>query len=239
MEQKIMQEWIKEGQLSISQVLLANYKVLSLNETEMMLLIQIESYRAAGNPFPSVEELTIRMTLSQGEIMKLIETLIARGFLALTHHEERQILTEAYSLEPLWEKLWLLYEEKDLTGRINQQVKEETNLYRLFESEFGRPLSPIEAETLSAWLDQDHVAPDLVKEALKEAVISSKLSFRYIDRILLNWTKEGVKTVEDARKIAENFHQNGSKEAGSKTQGAFKQSSDSIPFYDWLEKRKG
>ena len=45
------------------------------------------------------------------------------------------------------------------------------------EEEFGRPLSPLECETLAIWQDQDQHDAILIKHALKEAVLSGKLSF--------------------------------------------------------------
>ncbi|MBA5844522.1 DnaD domain protein, partial [Escherichia coli] len=58
------------------------------------------------------------------------------------------------------------------------------------------------------------------------------------DRILLNWSKQGVKTIEDAKRVAEEFHQNGRTSQAIK-QTEVKKSAGSIPLYDGLEKRKG
>ncbi|HBM4134572.1 TPA: DnaD domain-containing protein, partial [Listeria innocua] len=148
------------------------------------------------------------------------------------------MISEQYNLEPLWGKLVAFYENIEADNRQDLEVEQQTNLYSLFEAEFGRPLSPMEAEMLSAWVDQDRTSPDLIKEALKEAVISQKLNFRYIDRILLNWSKQGVKTIDDAKRVAEEFHQNG-RTSQTINQSEVKKSAGSIPLYDWLEKRKG
>lgn len=72
-----------------------------------------------------------------------------------------------------------------------QQVQAEKSLYALFEDEFGRPLSPLEGETLSIWMDQDHHDAEMIRLALREAVLSGKLNFRYIDRILFEWKRKG------------------------------------------------
>ena len=49
------------------------------------------------------------------------------------------------------------------------------------------------------WIDDDHHDPVIIKSALREAVISGKLNFRYIDRILFDWKKNGIKTIEQAK----------------------------------------
>ena len=71
-----------------------------------------------------------------------------------------------------------------------------SNIYELIEKEFGRTLSPIEAEIISAWLD-NNTSEELIKEALKEAVFNGVSSLRYIDKILYEWGKKGIKTVKD------------------------------------------
>ncbi|OOP68849.1 DNA replication protein DnaD, partial [Heyndrickxia oleronia] len=93
-----------------------------------------------------------------------------------------------------------------------------------------RPLSPLECETLAMWLDQDHQDPSVIKAALREAVISGKLNFRYIDRILFEWKKNGIKTIEQAKDYGNKFRQQ-----RKKTTLVQKSDSKTIPFYNWLE----
>ncbi|GAA3327383.1 hypothetical protein GCM10020331_067100 [Ectobacillus funiculus] len=54
------------------------------------------------------------------------------------------------------------------------------------------------------WQDQDHHTPVIIQTALREAVLSGKLNFRYIDRILFEWKKKtGSKTVEQAQQYGQ------------------------------------
>jgi len=54
-------------------------------------------------------------------------------------------------------------------------------------------------------VDQDSYPEDLILLALKEAVFAGKVHFRYIDRILLEWSRNRVKTVEDAKAHIQKF----------------------------------
>ncbi|WP_271004395.1 DnaD domain-containing protein [Listeria seeligeri] len=239
MNQKMLEKWMDEGQVTLPQVLVKNYTAIGLTEVEMMLILQIQSFAADTELFPSMEMLTERTNLRLEETIKTMDSLLKKGMIAIEQSQDAsQMISERYSLAPLWGKLVALYENIEAADRQEKQVEKQTNLYSLFEAEFGRPLSPMEAEMLSAWLDQDKTSSDLIKEALKEAVISQKLNFRYIDRILLNWTKQGVKSIEDAKRIAEEFHQNG-RTTQTINKDEVKKSAGSIPLYDWLEKRKG
>ncbi|EJI6714405.1 DnaD domain-containing protein [Listeria innocua] len=232
-------KWMAEGQVTLPQVLVKNYAAIGLNENELVLLLQIQSFAAEAEFFPSMEMLTDRTTLRLEDTIKTMDSLLKKGVVAIEQSKDNSLMiSEQYNLEPLWGKLVAFYENIEADNRQDQEVEQQTNLYSLFEAEFGRPLSPMEAEMLSAWVDQDRTSPDLIKEALKEAVISQKLNFRYIDRILLNWSKQGVKTIDDAKRVAEEFHQNG-RTSQTINQSEVKKSAGSIPLYDWLEKRKG
>ena len=86
--------------------------------------------------------------------------------------------------------IYLIIWKRKKTYRRGQVKKEEGEIYKLFEQEFGRLLSPMEYETIGMWFDQDKHSSALIRLALKEAVLSQKLSLRYIDRILFEWKKK-------------------------------------------------
>ncbi len=79
------------------------------------------------------------------------------------------------------------------------------NIYTTIEKEFARPLTPMELETISGWLDKDMYKEELIMTALKEAVFAGKVHFRYIDRILLEWSRNRVATVDQAKEYSQRF----------------------------------
>lgn len=54
-------------------------------------------------------------------------------------------------------------------------------------------------------MDEDKYAEELIRFALKEAVFAGKLSFRYIDRILIEWSRNRVTNEDEARAHAQRF----------------------------------
>ncbi|ACX51850.1 primosome, DnaD subunit [Ammonifex degensii KC4] len=68
-------------------------------------------------------------------------------------------------------------------------------LYRLFEGEFGRPLSPLEAEHV-AKLAAGH-PPELVKEALSRAVAAGRPRINYVRGILESWRRLNLRTLRE------------------------------------------
>ncbi|MEK4475779.1 DnaD domain-containing protein [Paenibacillus sp. FSL R7-0048] len=87
--------------------------------------------------------------------------------------------------------------------------EESRNLFSIFEKEFGRPLSPMECETISSWVDQDRYPEELILLALKESVFAGKVHFRYIDRILLEWARNRVKNAQDVKTYTQKFRNGG------------------------------
>lgn len=51
MNPKILEKWMAEGQVTLPQVLVKNYATIGLNEIELVLLLQIQSFAAEAEFF--------------------------------------------------------------------------------------------------------------------------------------------------------------------------------------------
>ncbi|MRH42436.1 DnaD domain protein [Aquibacillus halophilus] len=220
------QSFMKD-QLVIPAILLKNYTKFNLNETEVMVLLQIHRFQMDGNSFPTPNELADSMTLDVQECSAILRKLIQKNILIIDQsHNDINVLNESYSLEDFWKKI---YTEKDFNGDNSAQEKE-MNIFILFEQEFGRPLSPFEIETINIWIDQEEQVPSLIKAALREAVLMGKLNFRYIDRILREWKRKGIRSVDQARNHSRQFHTNQNNQSTKQ-----EPQRDVSLYYNWLE----
>ncbi len=208
---------------NIPYALLKYYQALDLDDAEAMLLLQLIAFRQVEhNEFPTLEELEWRTGAAPSSIAARIQKLMKAGFIAI--EDEQDPLTgvryERYDLNGLYVKLGtvLASEQQERTRVVRkaeeaaktQAAKEEDqqrNLFIIFEKEFARPLSPMECETISSWIDQDRYPEELILMALKESVFAGKLHFRYIDRILLEWNRNRIRTADDARAYTQKFRQ--------------------------------
>lgn len=192
-----------QKQISIPIKLLQSYKEIGLDEADVLLLLQIHRFLQEGIDFPTPQAISDSLTLTEEECAIKLRDLIQGNFLTIDEYKNEQgQRSEAYSLEPLWERLIIKQEEEVEAGA--DQIG---NLFIVFENEFGRPLSPFEIDTINIWLDEDEMNPDVILAALREAVLMSKLNFKYIDRILREWRQKGVKSVEEAKDASESFRQ--------------------------------
>ncbi|MNO29573.1 DNA replication protein DnaD [compost metagenome] len=101
------------------------------------------------------------------------------------------------------------YGRPSTPAAAGKDVEENRSLFTIFEKEFGRPLSPMECETISGWVDQDKYPEELILLALKESVFAGKVHFRYIDRILLEWARNRVKNAQDVKAYTQKFRGGG------------------------------
>lgn len=101
-------------------------------------------------------------------------------------------------------------------GCQEESLKETAaNIYTIFEKEFGRPLTPIEFEKINNWLTGHQEF--IIREGLKRAVLAGKLTFRYIDTILLEWKKNNIRTIQEIEQREADFkNKKGEMKSGGK-----------------------
>lgn len=101
-----------------------------------------------------------------------------------------------------------------------------------------RNLTVYEEECVDRWIDQYGFDMDVIELALKKTM-GKTISFRYIDSILKNWHKEGLKNKEDVLAFTEkNAPRAKDQAAASKVPQAsnFKQREYSSDFYEKIRK---
>ncbi|MRX70962.1 DnaD domain protein [Bacillus lacus] len=224
----------ESGHFTIPALLIEKYANLGLNEAEFIMILKVQYYIQRGIFFPTPEQLSEQMSISTTSCTSMLRSLMQRGFLHIEEFQQDTIMYEKYSLKPLWERLYDSLQHEQAAEHKLLEKELENSLYTVFEQEFGRPLSPFECETFSIWLDQDYHDPIIIKAALREAVISGKLNFRYIDRILFEWKKNGIKTIEQARNHGKKFRQHQQKDRSAEND-SHKDYVRKVPFYNWLE----
>ncbi|WP_130608654.1 DnaD domain protein [Cohnella abietis] len=230
-----MTEAYMDGSVSIPYALLRTYRSLKLNDTDGMLLLHLIAFRQLEqNEFPTIEQLQERIGSSPAIVGQSVQKLMKQGFITIDEVYEplTGVQSEKYNLSGLFQKMGELLAAGELPIRsgnrdredhtyINEQQRQQEpskathtpitahsgthNLFLLFEQEFGRPLTPMEYETINGWLDQDNYPDELIRFALKESVFAGKLHFRYIDRILLEWSRNRVSNVDEARLHGQKF----------------------------------
>lgn len=221
---------LKTRPVVIRRELLDHYAELGMDEQDLVILIKLIYASETSNKQPSIETLQQGSSMQPRQITSVIQNLIQRELLELNvRKDEEGKFTEYMNLDPFYEKLSQILKKQNLDHQESDSVEQFKQLFQLMEQSFGRPLSPYEIETLNQWIDVDQHDLSVIQAALDEALSQNKLSFKYIDRILLNWKKNNVKTVDDSKKIREQFNQN---------QPKMKYVVKKVPKFDWLNGEK-
>ncbi|NTW04923.1 MAG: DnaD domain protein [Peptococcaceae bacterium] len=205
--------WLS-GATNVPNLLLKFYRDMNLTDIEVMTLIHM--FRLCNeekNLKPDGDTLADFMSAGNEEINKTIKSLFDKKVIVETlfYDKTADSIVPGYDFEPLFDKLsdcWACLRAKENEKVCSKLDKLKVlsgdkeilaQCYSIFEMEFGRPLSPIEIERVSRWVE--NYKPDIIQEALSRAVLMGKRNFRYIDTILLDWSKNNLNSIEA---IAEN-----------------------------------
>lgn len=181
----------KENYTVLRTKLLEVYHELQITNEEILFMIHLLSFQQQQDDFPSIQLLQSRMAYSDEQMYDLIGSLMERGFLKIENMKNSQGQTnEQYNLSPLYTKIERLADQQVQKMEEEQTDHDEGGIFDVIETEFGRQLSPIEYQQVSSWFTKDKYEVDMVKEAIKEAVLNQVYSLKYIDRILINWRKQ-------------------------------------------------
>ena len=200
---------LKSKNYVVSDFLIKNYKVWNLDVDEFIILIYLMNssnlvcdYKLISSELGMDLELVMNK-INELSIKKLLEIKLLKN--------SSNKLEEQISLDLLYNKVFMQIIDV-------KEEEDKSNIYSVFESELGRTLSPIEYELINGWLEQG-INRELILSALKEAVFNGVNNFRYIDRILFEWNKKGIDTVDKISKYKKEFR---------------KDTNVEVPDYDWL-----
>ena len=170
-------ELIRNKCIDISRLLLLRAKALQINDNECHILMLVYTLKDIGIQTVTPQMIQNYSMLSNQELNKVLASLLNKN---LIYNRLGSI-----SLNNLEQKL---LQENNKT----EEVETEVNLISVFEEQFARALSPIELNIIKDWKNCEY-SDEMIIKALKEAVKSQVLNFRYIEGILSNWAKNGIK----------------------------------------------
>lgn len=229
MEKELAMILIKNGNLSISRLLIQYYQRLGMSEAELVFLLQIFDFASDQNYYPSHQELAIRMGKNAEECLQYMQNLMQKNLLTIETQTRGGVIEERYDVSHLYERLYAqvfeIVDEQVEQVQIARAQASISECIAMFEQEFGRPLSGMEMEMIGHWADDFSAA--MLIEALRESVLSNVLNFRYIDKILLEWQKKKYTSVEQVQ--AQRLHHQ-----RQKTVVETVEPQNDFFYYDWL-----
>jgi len=203
------------GSVSIPNFILNHYSELGIGHKEMMLMIHMMTELSTNSDCID-EQIAKKMGLSVEEYNIIIQNLQTRGLLSVNSRKAKNRTNREYDFSGLIDQLlelWGINEFKQMAAGNGSKGKQSTEnmpdlslakLTSVFEQELGRPLTGLECEHIEKWLMASY-SEELIIEALRRGVGAGIRSFRYLDSILREWEKKGIKTRLEVEAEDQNF----------------------------------
>ena len=211
LKDKFMEQINNENHYTIPNYVLLFAKEASLDSNSLILLIYLLNQK--NKDIFNYKKILSDLSFSEKELFDSISILKDKKILSISMEKnESGILEEKIDISSFYDIVFAKFLEED------KKNKKDDNLYNEFEKEFGRTLSPMEYEIINSWIESK-ISNDLILAALKEAVFNGVCNLRYIDKILFEWNKKGIKKPDDINKTRKNEEE---------------EKNESFYEYDWL-----
>lgn len=121
---------------------------------------------------------------------------------------------------------------RQLKKKASTAANDRMQTFNQLEAEFGRPLSSMEMQIVNDWLDKDNYSAEMIKLALRQAVLNSALNLNYMERILQSWDHQGLRSRHDIEEHERQFEERRSASQTNQAQSAGKKPrGPKIPIY--------
>ena len=192
-------EILKKGNFVVPMYIFSLRDKLNLKFEELIFLIYLSN--KGDKVLFDVNFFSKELNMDVKEILSYIDSLTDKKYISLeVLKNDKNVMEEYINLDMFYDKLTnYMIEDINMT-----KEEESTNVFEAIEKEFARPLTPVEYEIIHAWIEAG-TSEELILEALKEAVFSGVFNLRYIDKIIYEWNKKGVKSKNDIESNRKNF----------------------------------
>ena len=190
---------------------------------QKVMLVEIDSLDNEKGCYASNKYFSEFFGISSGRVSQVINELIDKGYLNAEYiKEDNQILARILKIQSppypvkVFRKLNRGYLENDDGGIkyskggylendednniIYNNINNNNNIYDFLQKELGRTLSSTEIEKVKEWEDNE-----LTRYAVKVAILNGAYTINYIDAIIYNWQKLGIKSVSQAQEETKRY----------------------------------
>ena len=130
----------------------------------------------------NTDDIKEKLGFDEEKAVNTFSSLLNKKYIEMNVTNKNGEVIERISLDPLFDRL-----------ALNKSTdNNKTDIYALFERELGRTLSSFEYEMINKW-KENGISEDIIKGALKEAILNNVRNFKYIDKIVYEWSKNDVK----------------------------------------------
>lgn len=193
---------MKKQGIDFDYLLLEHYKMFSLSEEDLAVLMMMAHLIDQGNTFITGDLLALKMSLDAKKIDNILASFVKKKYIEFVSKNGKTVT----SLEPLEKKLFSEYEKSILingANNLDKQLNDDLSyVISIFEMSFDRKLSPLELSTINDWLVSGE-SKDNIINALKNCYRDKNTTIKEIESVLISWKckkereSEGISTIDD------------------------------------------
>ena len=154
-------------------------KSLDISLDEFLLILYFINISCELN----TEDIKDKLGFDEDTVFNTFNSLINKKYIEMDVKNNNSVIIEMIKLDPFYDT---------------------TDIYSLFEQELGRTLSSFEYEIINKWIEKG-ISEDTIKRALKEAILNGVTNFKYIDKIIYDWSKNNVKQIKKKETLEDLF----------------------------------
>ena len=209
MDVRDIKSLIKRNIVDFTELVLNNYYKIGIDEVDAVIIIKLKYLLDRQITFIHPKKLSDMLSISSQTTTKRLNNLMDKGFVKMelvSNGNGKE--TESFNLDYVIELIIKADFEEKIMESSDQNKNIESRLVSLFETEFRKPLSVLDIQTITKWLSEDNYSFEEIKNALFEASKARKLTIRYVDKILLSQEEDIPKAkynqttlIKDLKKI--------------------------------------
>lgn len=217
----------QQGALNLGEILAQNYKRLGLDESAFVFLL-ILARNLRENPTNwSLSQIADLMTLDFNNCSQIFMQLVENDFLLVEQNTDGFGMN--YSLAPLFVKI-----ERIIKNDANVDRAADLQALALKIEQLFGVLAPRDIELVQMWMSDDGFEPGIIELALAEMQLHEIRSLKYVDKILLDWKRKNIYTLDEAKRSLIDFR---NRTIGKKN-SAHEMNENPNDYYNWIEKIK-
>ena len=144
----------------------------------------------------SIDEISKHLSLSNDVILEAYNGLINKKIVKIKTKSKNGIIYESISLDDFYDKI-------DQSIKSEKKVITSDEIIKTFEDASNEKVTDIEMEVINAWI-QNGFDASIIINAINEAKYNGTCNIRYIDKVLNEWSKKGIKNSDQLDEFFKN-----------------------------------
>lgn len=194
----------------------------NLDGMEQIAYIHLKRYaNSNGECFPGIETMAKKIGCSANTLRKYLRRLKIKKYINIEpRFEGKDQKSNLYTLLPYPQYIDEQTAEEEQNSEVKEEIKNKGigDVFKYYQNNINPTYGSMEREKIIHWFEEFNDDADIIIKALKIAVEQNVRKIKYVEKILIDWKDNGIKTVEEVESYTKNRkkHKRGDNGGGSR-----------------------